>query len=319
VSRPLALIRGERCFGIRPAGEPPRLHLPRVGGYGGGVFRLRRGRGLRVLRGPLTRMHHHEAQLLLGDAPIAVCDRHLSAHPWAMPAPWRLGLRPPGLLEHEGEGGLLPPPGFECLPDGTGARDSREEGNFMLETHAQRAATLRLPLRHDPTDPLHAHGHALGKRHRGFSTSAAVAVADTKAQGDATIPAHAQTAEHLCEVVPPVLALPVGRPRSPRHLWFVLIDPLEGHRGGVLRQPRCRDRRDLQGFESHCTKHGVAMGRTQRIEEVPQPVIMEGGTCEPRLQQRHHTTAYGQDVGAMAMPQAVTAWMDPAALTGPVL
>ena len=40
-----------------------------------------------------------------------------------MPAPGGLVLRPPGLLEQAGEGGLLPPPGFECLTDSPGARD----------------------------------------------------------------------------------------------------------------------------------------------------------------------------------------------------
>jgi hypothetical protein len=123
VSRSLALIRGDRCFGIRQAGEPPRLHLPCVVGPGCGFLHLRRGIGLCLLLGQLTRMHDHEAQFLLGNAPIAVFDLHLSAHTLTMPAPWRLGLRPPGFLEQEGEGGLLPPPGLECLTDGTGARD----------------------------------------------------------------------------------------------------------------------------------------------------------------------------------------------------
>jgi hypothetical protein len=76
-----------------------------------------------LLLGQLTRMHHHKAQCLLGDAPIAVCDLHLSAHTVAVPAPWRLGLRPPGFLEQQGEGGVLPPPSFEGLTDSTGARD----------------------------------------------------------------------------------------------------------------------------------------------------------------------------------------------------
>jgi hypothetical protein len=149
----------------------------------------------------------------------------------------------------------------------------------MLETHTQRAATLRLTIRNDPTDPLQAQGQALFNRHRGFDTIAAVAVAYTEAQGYATIPAHAKAEEHLFAVVTPVFAMPVGRPRSPRQLWFVLIGPLEGNRGGVLMQPRGRDGRDLQGFESHCTTHGVEIGRKQRIEDVPHPVIIECGTC----------------------------------------
>jgi hypothetical protein len=148
----------------------------------------------------------------------------------------------------------------------------------MLETPAPRATTIRLTIRDDPTDPCQAQGPTRFNRHRGFYTIAAVPVADTEAQGYAAIPAHAQTEEHLFEVVTPVFAMSVGRPRSPRHLRIILIGPLEGNRGGVLMQPRGRDGRALQGFESHCTKHGVEIGRKQRIEDVPQPVIIERGT-----------------------------------------
>jgi hypothetical protein len=149
----------------------------------------------------------------------------------------------------------------------------------MLETPPQRATTISLTIRDNPTYPLQAQGQTLFNRYRGFYTIAAVAVADTEAQGYATIPAHAKTEEYLFEVVTPVFAMPVGRPRSSRHLRFVLIGPIEGNRGGVLMQPRCRDGIDLQGFEGHCTKHGVEIGRKQRIEDVPHPVIIECGTC----------------------------------------
>src|SRR5262245_64784174 len=108
----------------------------------------------------------------------------------------------------------------------------------MLATHAQRAATIRLTIRNDPADSFQAQGHTLFNRHRGFYTIAAVAVADTEAQGYAAIPAHAQTEEHLFEVVTPVFAMPVGRPRRPQRLRFVRIGPIEGKRGGVMMQPR---------------------------------------------------------------------------------
>jgi len=136
VARPLARIRGARCCGSRPAGKPPRWPMPCVVGHGCGRFPWCRGLGLRGLLGQVTRRHPHEAPCLRGDAPIAVCDLHLSEPTVAMPAPWRLGLRPPGCLEQEGEGRWLPPPGFAGLTDGTGARDERDEVNRRLETHA---------------------------------------------------------------------------------------------------------------------------------------------------------------------------------------
>jgi len=174
---------------------------------------------------------------------------------------------------------LLTCPGFECLPDGTGTRDEGDQVAGVLQTQAQGPATRGLTLRHNPTDPLQAQGQTLFNRHGSFHTIAAVAITHTKAQGDSAIPTHAKTEKHLFEVGTPVFAMPVGRSRRPQRLRFVLIGPIEGNRGGVLMQPRCWDGIDLQGFEGHCPKHGVEIGRKQRIEDVPQPVIIECGTC----------------------------------------
>jgi hypothetical protein len=98
--------------------------------------------------------------------------------------------------------------------------------------------------------------------------------------------------------------MPVGRPRSPRRLRFVLIGPIEYNRRRVLMQPRRRDGIDVQGFEGNRTQHRVEIGRTQRIEDMPQAVIMEGGTRESRLQQRYHATLFepSPDLGEGMMP-----------------
>jgi hypothetical protein len=73
----------------------------------------------------------------------------------------------------------------------------------------------------------------------------------------------------LFEVITTVFAMPVGRPRCPRRLRFVLIDPIEGYRRGILLQPGCRDGIDLQGVEGERTQHRVEIGRKQRIEDMP--------------------------------------------------
>ena len=65
----------------------------------------------------------------------------------------------------------------------------------------------------------------------------------------------------MFEVVTPVFAMPIGRPRSPRGLRCVLISPIEGNRGGVLMQPGRRDGIDLQGFEGDRAKYRVEIGR----------------------------------------------------------
>jgi hypothetical protein len=134
------------------------LDLPHVGGHGLGFFLWRGGIALRLLLRQLTRMHHHKAQLLLGDAPIAVFDLHLAAHTVAMPAPGRLVLRPPGFLPQQGQGGLRAPPGFEFLPDSTRARDKRDEIDLMLETDTQGTATIGLTIRADATPPCQPQG-----------------------------------------------------------------------------------------------------------------------------------------------------------------
>src|SRR2546421_9369454 len=107
----------------------------------------------------------------------------------------------------------------------------------MLETHAPRAATIGLTIRHDPTYPLQAQGQTFFNRHGRFHTIAAVAITHTKAQGDSAIPTHAKTEEHLFEVGTTIFAMPVGRSRRPQRLWFVLIGPIDHNGLGVLMQP----------------------------------------------------------------------------------
>jgi hypothetical protein len=123
VALSLALILGDRRFGVGEAGKPPGLRLPHVVCQGSGFFLLGCGIGLGLLLGQLTRMHDDKAQDLLRDAPIAVFDLHLATHALAMPAPGRFMLGPPRFLYEQGQGGLLLPPGFECLTNGTGPWD----------------------------------------------------------------------------------------------------------------------------------------------------------------------------------------------------
>jgi hypothetical protein len=49
-------------------------------------------------------------------------------------------------------------------------------------------------------------------------------------------------------------------------------------------KPRGQDGIDLQGIERDRTKHPVQMRRKQRFEDLPQPVIMERGSRQARLE-----------------------------------
>src|SRR5262245_18364094 len=142
---PALILRDSRC-GLRLTGKPPGLHVLDVRRAGCGFLGLRGGIGLRLLLRPLARMHHHKAERFECDPSVALLDLHLPDPPLSMPTPRGLVLRPPRLLQYEGQGGLLRPPGCDGLADGTRARDSRDEGDLRRETPAQRAATLGLTL-----------------------------------------------------------------------------------------------------------------------------------------------------------------------------
>jgi hypothetical protein len=83
--------------------------------------------------------------------------------------------------------------------------------------------------------------------------------------------------------------LPRGRPRRDRsfaQVGLLLIGPIQGDRRRILMKPRGREGIDLQGVEGDRPKHAVEMRGKQRIEDLPQPIIMERGACEAGLEQR---------------------------------
>jgi hypothetical protein len=131
---PSVLILRDGRFGISLTGKPPRLHLRDVRHDGFGFFGLRSAICLCLLLRELARMHHHKAKGLVYYAPIPLLHLYLTEHALPMPAAWCVVLCPTRLLHEEGQGGLLVPPGFEVLPDGTGARDERDQANPVLQT-----------------------------------------------------------------------------------------------------------------------------------------------------------------------------------------
>src|SRR5262247_4590198 len=118
--------------------------------------------------------------------------------------------------------------------------------DLVLEAHAQRAATIGLAISDDPTQPFQPQGQTLFNGYWGFHTIAAIAIPHTEPQRDAAISTHAETEQHLFEIVPPIFAMPVGGPRCLWCLGFLCICPIERNRRGVLMQPRRRDGVDLQ-------------------------------------------------------------------------
>jgi hypothetical protein len=114
------------CYGgfrVRQARKPLSLDTLDVVGHRLGFLALSAGIRLGLLVGQVTRMHDHQPECLQGDSSVAVLDLDLAHHTLSMPVARRFVLRPPGLLYQEGQSGLLAPPDFKRLPDGTRARD----------------------------------------------------------------------------------------------------------------------------------------------------------------------------------------------------
>jgi len=69
---------------------------------------------------------------------------------------------------------------------------------------------------------------------------------------------------------------------------LLLIGPIEGDRGRILMKPWGRDGIDLQGIKRDRPKPPVQRRRKQRFEALPQPVSMERGSRQARLEYGYH-------------------------------
>jgi hypothetical protein len=172
----------DRRFGIRLTGKPPRLRMRDVRNDRFGFLCLCRAICLGLLLRQLARMHDHKAQGLVSSAPVTVLDLHLAGHALPVPAAWGFILRPTRFLHEEGQGGLLVPPRFAVLTDGTGARDSRHQAHPVLPTQAPGAATIRLTVGYKPTYPVSAQRETLRNSQGRFHAIAAVPITPAAAQ-----------------------------------------------------------------------------------------------------------------------------------------
>src|SRR5215510_3022478 len=90
-----------------------------------------------------------------------------------------------------------------------------------------------------------------------------------------------------------ICAGPISRPRRDRPCaWagVLFLGSIQGDRRRILMEPWGREGIDRQGVEGDRPKHAVERRGKQRIENRPQPVSMERGACEARLEQGEHPT-----------------------------
>jgi hypothetical protein len=104
-----------------------------------------------------------------------------------------------------------------------------------------------------------------------------MAIAQAHAEREA-IATHAETQEHLLEIVMAVFAMPIGRAGwdKPCHrAGLLLIGPIQGDRCRILMEPWGREGIHLKGVECDGTKHAVEIGGKQRIENLSEAVIVQ--------------------------------------------
>src|SRR5262249_22351187 len=171
---------------------------------------------------------------------------------------------------------------------GTGAWHQRDEPYPLRQAHPQRAFTVGFTLGHNAAHPIESQCQACFNGYGRLRTVAGIAIAHAEAEWE-TLTAHAEAQEHLLEIIMAIFAVPIRRPRWDWPLPPVgrlLIRPIESDRRGILMEPGGREGIDLQGMERNRPKHPVQRRRKQRLEDLPQPVIMERGARQARLEYR---------------------------------
>lgn len=170
-------------------------------------------------------------------------------------------------------------PRLQLLPHCPGAWDQGAEAHPLCHAYAERALPVSLALSPTAAHPHEAERHALLKRHGGLWTVTGRAITPAEAEGQA-VPAHAETQEHLVEIITALLAVSIRRTRRD---WpcppggLLLLHLLQGERRRILGQPGSRESLDRQGLEGERTQAPVQLGRQQPIEALASPVILERG------------------------------------------
>ena len=146
---------------------------------------------------------------------------------------------------------MLLAPRLYLLAHRTRTRHQRDEPHTLLQAQPQRAFTIGLTVGHNAADPVEAKGDTFLNRYGGLGTVTGIPIAQAHAQRE-PVTAHAETQEHLLEIITPIFAVPIRRTRRDgpcAPVGLLLIGPIEGDRRRILVQPGRREGIDLQGLE----------------------------------------------------------------------
>src|SRR4029453_5720984 len=154
---------------------------------------------------------------------------------------------------------MLLAPGLHLLAHRTRARHQRNQSHALLQAQPQRAFTVGLTIGDNPAHPIEPQSQALLNAHGALSAVTGIAIAHAEAEWEA-FTAHAETQEHLLEIIMSIFAVPIRRTRWDWPLTpvgLLLIGPIEGDRRRILVQPGGRDGIDIEGIERDPTNHSA--------------------------------------------------------------
>ncbi len=125
--------------------------------------------------------------------------------------------------------------------------------------------------------PVKTEGHTLRDRHQGLCAVTGVAIAQAHTERQA-LTADAETQEDLLEIITSIFAVPIGRPRRDKpcdRAGLLLIGSIQRDGRRILMEPRSRDSIDVQGVEGDGTKDAIELCGKQRLENLPEAVIVQ--------------------------------------------
>src|SRR5262245_27829886 len=84
---------------------------------------------------------------------------------------------------------------------------------MLLQAQAEGALTVGLTTGHNATHTVESERHTLLNRRGGLCAVTGIAIPHAQAEREA-ITVHPKTQEHLLEIIMPIFAMPIGRPRG---------------------------------------------------------------------------------------------------------
>jgi hypothetical protein len=115
-------------------------------------------------------------------------------------------------------------------------QEPRNQSHPLFQAQPQRAFTVGLTVGDNAAHPIESQGQALLNGHGGLSAVTGIAIAYTQAEWEA-LTVHAETQEHLLEIIMSIFAMPISRTRWDWPLTpvgLLLIRPIEGDRRRIL-------------------------------------------------------------------------------------